>query len=128
MKTKIFSLILLALIFFMNRSFAEDNSYLNPIELKGILPPPSGPNRVPSPYPPLEAYWQNSFVSIQFYRDLGNIQITVSDETGMIVYQTDTVSAYGIVEYINTNSFGVGYYTLTLTNANGMCLYGEFVL
>jgi hypothetical protein len=60
--------------------------------------------------------------------ELGNVTITITSETGEVVYQSTVPTGYGISEVIDTNEFSEGSYLITFTNEGSLDLQGTFEL
>ncbi len=95
------------------------------IVLTGKSGLPKGPSRVPV-VPSLEAYLSADMISVYFINDLGDVQITITDETGAVSYQSVEYSAVGYTAIIDISHLEPGFYTISFTNGNGLYLSGEF--
>ena len=84
-----------------------------------------GPPRVPAA-PSLEAYLDLDVITVCFLNELGNVTITITSETGETVYNHTVPTDYGVSETIDTYNLAEGSYFITITNADGMWLQGEF--
>lgn len=121
-------LIFLLLIVSIN-SFATSNgatSSSDEIRLRGTIDNP-GPPRVP-PAPSLEAYLDFNVITVYFLNELGNVSITITDETGAVVHQSTEPSAYGTTALIDISGLDSGIYTITFRNDGSFYRYGEFEL
>ena len=84
-----------------------------------------GPPRVPSA-PSLESCLDFDAFTVYFLNDVGNVTITITSETGETVYNHTVPTDYGVSETIDTYNLAEGSYFITITNADGMWLQGEF--
>lgn len=87
----------------------------NKITLKGAAHEP-GPPRIP-PAPALEAYLDFDVITVYFLNNLGNVNITITDEWGDEVYHSIEPSAYGASVVIDISGLEPGVYTITFTNS-----------
>ena len=124
MKTKKL-LLLFAFIATMFTAFPAEVAQTNEIIITGSSGTPNGPPRVPAG-PSLEAYLDLDVITVYFLNDLGNVTITITSETGETVYNHTVPSDYGVSETIDTYNLAEGSYFITITNADGMWLQGEF--
>ena len=124
MKTKKL-LLLFAFIATMFTAFSAGGTQANEIIITGSSGTPNGPPRVPAA-PSLEAYLDLDVITICFLNDLGNVTITITSETGETVYNHTVPTDYGVSETIDTYNLAEGSYFITITNADGMWLQGEF--
>ena len=124
MKTKKL-LLLIAFIATMFTAFSAGGTQANEIIITGSSGTPNGPPCVPAASS-LEAYLDLDVITVYFLNDLGNVTITITSETGETVYNHTVPTDYGVSETIDTYNLAEGSYFITITNADGMWLQGEF--
>ena len=105
--------------------FPAEVAQANEIIITGSSSTPNGPPRVPAA-PTVEASQTGDIISVYFLADLGNVNITITSETGETMYQNTVTSGYGVSEMIDTLDFSEGSYTITFTNSGSLYLYGTF--
>lgn len=76
---------------------------------------------------PLEAYYQNGTIYLDFTYNVGNVQISVRNKTTGNSWSGTVNSADGMGE-ISIFGGGAGSYTLTFATAYGDCFIGNFNL
>ena len=124
MKTKKL-LLLFAFIATMFTAFSAGGTQANEIIITGSSGTPNGPLRAPAA-PTVEASQTGDIISVYFLADLGNVNITITSETGETMYQNTVTFGYGICETIDLLDFPEGSYTITFTNSGSLYLYGVF--
>ncbi len=124
--TKLFLLILF-LLAISAFTFTAQSQQTNEIPISGKTETSKGPSRAPAA-PSIEAYQTGNLITVYFLNDLGNVNITITDEAGTVVYLTTISSGSGAVATIDLYGFESGSYTITFTNNTGFYNYGEFVL
>lgn len=82
------------------------------IDLHGSLVNSIGPNSV-------EAYYGNNCVIVCFHQIFGYVNITLTSDTGIVVYDNTVNTAVQQTFYIFLSDTSGGNYTLILDNANG---------
>ena len=105
--------------------FPAEVAQTNEIIITGSSGTPNGPPRVPAA-PTVEASQTGDIISVYFLADLGNVNITITSETGETMYQNTVTSGYGVSEMIDTLELPEGSYTITFTNSGSLYLYGTF--
>ena len=105
--------------------FPAEVAQTNEIIITGSSSTPNGPPRVPAA-PTVETSQTGDIISVYFLADLGNVNITITSETGETMYQNTVTSGYGVSEMIDTLDFPEGSYTITFTNSGSLYLYGVF--
>lgn len=83
-----------------------------------------GPKSI-DPIQPLQAFLDDNSVSIEFYRFIPNLTISIKDNNNNVVY-TKTCSGPE-VEIISLAGFESGSYTLELRTETGGYMYGTFL-
>ena len=124
MKTK---KLLLPIAFFASifTVFPAEVAQTNEIIITGSSSTPNGPPRVPAA-PTVETSQTGDIISVYFLADLGNVNITITSETGETMYQNTVTSGYGVSEMIDMLDFSEGSYTITFTNSGSLYLCGTF--
>ena len=107
-------------------SKASINPPSSPINLKGTLPSP--PGTVRNPTSPVEAFMENTGVALFFNFDLGGLDIEVVNETGDTVFQRTVKAKAGDMLTISTTGWKSGEYILIITDGQGGCLEGSFII
>lgn len=87
-----------------------------------------GPTRAKSVTPPLQVSQDENAIYVDFFRSVGDVTVTVYDQTGQRVYQNVVATAYGVTDVIDTTYLPEGMYRIVFTNTSGMNLEGIFVL
>ena len=105
--------------------FPAEVAQTNEIIITGSSSTPNGPPRVPAA-PTVEASQTGDIISVYFLADLGNVNITITSETGETMYQNTVTSGYGVSEMIDTLELPEGSYTITFTNSGSLYLCGTF--
>jgi hypothetical protein len=59
-----------------------------------------------------------TLINIDFTTNLGSITVSIKDESGDLVYETNTTATSGSSFTIDTTGWGSGNYTLTVTNSS----------
>jgi len=114
---RIFVTIILAGVAFLNAQSGD-------IPLRGELPG-SGNMKTPQDIP-VAAYQYANSVEITFSENLGDLEITVVDASGITVFQTTVNAASGSSVIISTTGWSKGAYTLIIADDAGGCLKGSF--
>ena len=90
------------------------------IKLRGSLDLNAGPNSI-------EASVGRDAICIHFYQNFGNVNISIYNGYGALVYSTVVNTAVQQLVIIPTTGFSSGTYTLELSNAFGF-VEGDFML
>lgn len=77
--------------------------------------------------PAVEAYQNDTDLEIRFNRNLGNVNVVVTNKWGYPVYQQTVNAAQGRVLTIPTQSWAAGTYTIRILDGQGGGLEGQFV-
>ena len=89
-------------------------------------PKPAGDPRTPYFGNDIMAYYQNGVVYLQFTYDMGEVEITVTNESTGDVWQQTEDSAFGSASI--TTSTSAGDYYITIVTLDGSCYSGSFSL
>ncbi len=76
---------------------------------------------------PLEAYYQNGIISLDFTHNVGNVEVSVRNTTTGNNWSGTVNSADGMGE-ISVVGGGAGSYTITLVTAYGDKYHGTFTI
>jgi hypothetical protein len=95
------------------------------IPVKGDLPG-GGPQKNPALTPPVEVYQDETGIELTFLCDLGKLNITVTDQINVEVYQQGVDAVEGSKLYIDTTEWSAGEYVLSITDGQGGYLEGSF--
>jgi len=78
--------------------------------------------------PVVEAYQNPTDVEMDFNANLGSLDIVITNQLGVIVFQTTVDATDGGKLYIDTSNFPHGLYTLFIVNEDGDYLEGYFTI
>lgn len=112
------ALVFLCLSFQLNAAMRHDN-----LPMEGELDDIGA--RSIDPTQPVQAFLDEQSVSVEFYRYVPNVTISIKDSDNNVVY-TKTCSAPE-VEVISLTGFESGSYTLELRTERGGYMYGTFL-
>ena len=101
-------------------SFAEEKRKF-PIKEE---PVPTTEPRMPDYGSDIMAYYQNGVIYFQFAYDMGEVEITVTNESTDDVWQQTEDSAFGSASI--TTSTSAGDYYITIVTLDGSCYSGSF--
>lgn len=87
-------------------------------------PKPAGDPRTPYFGSDIMAYYQDGVVYLQFAYDMGEVEISVINETTGEVWQQTEDSAFGSASI--TTSTSAGDYYITIVTLDGSCYSGSF--
>ena len=128
MKTK--TGLTLALLFFISlMAFGGNKQQSSVIHLTGgYSSSGGGPSRIPQA-PSFEAYLWDKTIDIYFLNDMDEVTVTVTSETGGLVYQSTESGDYGTVVSVDLQDAPSGYYLISFTKDDGsLFLQGVFDL
>ena len=103
-------------------SSAEEKKEI-PIEVK---PKPITGPRTPDYGSDIMAYYQDGVIYLQFAYDMGEVEITVTNETTGEMWQQIDDSAFGSASI--ATSTNVGNYYITIVTDDASCYSGSFSL
>ena len=89
-------------------------------------PEPTPEFRMPYYSYDITAYYQDGVVYLQFGYDMGNVDVTVTNETTGEMWQQTDDSAFGSVSI--ATSAAAGSYTISIVTDDGVCYSGSFAL
>ena len=89
-------------------------------------PEPTPEFRMPYYSYDITAYYQDGVVYLQFGYDMGNVDVTVTNETTGEMWQQTDDSAFGYA--IIATSTNVGNYYITIVTDDASCYSGSFSL
>lgn len=95
------------------------------IPIKDHPKPITGP-RTPDYGSDIMAYYQDGVIYLQFAYDMGEVEITVTNETTGEMWQQTEDSAFGFVTI--PTSTNVGNYYITIVTDDASCYSGSFSL
>jgi hypothetical protein len=75
---------------------------------------------------PIEVTKSSDWVTVSYLVNLNNINVTVTDGSGQLVYNNNVNPVSGGQLLINISNWTQGAYTITFTNAAGGYVYGMF--
>jgi hypothetical protein len=75
---------------------------------------------------PFEATKSADVITVAYLVNLSNIQVSVTDESGQLVYNNNVNPVSGGQLLIDIVDYEPGDYTITFSNATGGYLYGTF--
>lgn len=101
-------------------SFAEEKRKF-PIKEE---PVPTTEPRTPDYGSDITAFYQSGMVYLQFMYDMGEVEITMTNETTGDVWQQTEDSAFGSATIATSTS--AGDYYITIVTDNGSCFMGYF--
>ena len=113
-------ILLLFLMYGVLFSFAEEKKKF-PIKEE---PVPTTEPRMPDYGSDIMAYYQDGVVYLQFTYDMGEVEITVTNESTGDVWQQTEDSAFGSASI--TTSTSAGDYYITIVTLDGSCYSGSF--
>ena len=120
-----FLIFILCAIFNSTTAMGESSTKDQPIFIE-IRKDPSNLPRTPHPNCEINAIYQNGILHLQFAYDMGEVEITVTNEsTGEMWQQTDD-SAFGAATI--ATSTNVGNYYITIVTDDGACYSGNYSL
>lgn len=105
-------------------SFAENKSETHEIVI--IKQDKKQQPRTPDFGSDITAYYQDGVVYLQFSYDMGEVDVTVTNETTGEMWQQTEDSAFGSVAI--ATSATAGSYTVTIVTDDGVCYSGSFAL
>ena len=105
--------------------FGESASKDQPISIE-IRKDPSKLPRTPDFGSDITAYYQDGVVYLQFGYDMGEVEISVTNETTGEMWQQTDDSAFGSVSIATSAS--AGNYTISIVTDDGVCYSGSFAL
>ncbi len=118
-----YSVLLVCLFSIFPVSYVKAAMHKENLPLEGQLDQ-DGPRSI-DPTQPVQAFLDEQSVSVEFYRYVPNVTISIKDSDNNVVY-TKTCSAPE-VEVISLTGFESGSYTLELRTERGGYMYGTFL-
>ncbi len=67
---------------------------------------------------------QGDFILATFYKNLGNVRVTLTESTGEQIYETVVNTSAHLQSFIPLLGLSSGVYTITFSNEKGM-MYGD---
>lgn len=123
---KVFLILSLLLLSLPNLVMAEDpKKEQGPIIIGQENDFPKEP-RTPDFGSDITAYYQDGVVYLQFGYDMGEVEISVTNETTGEMWQQTDDSAFGSASIATSAS--AGSYTISIVTDDGVCYSGSFAL
>jgi len=75
---------------------------------------------------PIKVFVAGACVEVYFNASLGNLSLSIEDESGNVVYWQSVITYSGQLIFVDISSFNTGEYTIELVNLQGQYLEGSF--
>lgn len=96
-----------------------------PVDLKGDLDPGPGLRSGGDAAATVTAEVQGNIIIALFHKDVGNLLVTLTNDTGDTVYKMTVNSSVQQQAFIPLSGLPSGIYTITFSNNSGS-MYGDF--